>query len=257
MAIMKSTALVILFSSAAALAQPAEPADAAPADTPPAHAPAEVQADPVEVQADPAEVQTDPVDVLRVRADAAFAAGDFATALPIYKDVAVRLRNDPERVAAILERVRVCEANLPADAGRPDYTHRVPHAPPREGEIRELLLQDLGNFDYDAVNGGNIPDDVRALDGLIVKLKGYMIPINEARTISSFALVPDLFACCFGQPPQLQHTALVKCPPGKGVAYYPDEIVVTGKLRVREIREDGFIVSIFEVEPSSVKPAPR
>jgi hypothetical protein len=202
--------------------------------------------------------QATPVAVLKQRADQAFASGDYASALPIYKDLAVRLRNNPDAVAPILERIRVCEAMLPQQAPvELDFSNRTPHSQPSPDEVREVTLQDLGNFNYDAVNGGNIPDDVKALSGMTVRLRGYMIPIHESRTVTTFALVPDLFACCFGQPPQLQHTALVICPPGKGVSYYPDEIIVTGRLTVSERREDDFIVSVFEVEPSSVKPAPR
>jgi hypothetical protein len=66
-----------------------------------------------------------------------------------------------------------------------------------------------------------------------------------------------LFACCFGQPPQIQHTVVVNCPKGKAVSYYPDEIVVEGTLKVEEKKDDGFIVSIFEVEVNSVKPAAK
>ena len=39
--------------------------------------------------------------------------------------------------------------------------------------------------------------------------------------------------------------------------YYPDEIVVEGTLKVDEKKEDGFIVSIFELECSTVKPAAK
>jgi hypothetical protein len=84
-----------------------------------------------------------------------------------------------------------------------------------------------------------------------------MIPMDQAENITQFALVPSLFACCFGQPPSVQHTIVVNTPAGKGVSYYPDEIVVEGKLLVEEKKEDGFIVSIFEVECTSVKPAPQ
>jgi hypothetical protein len=41
------------------------------------------------------------------------------------------------------------------------------------------------------------------------------------------------------------------------VSYYPDEIVVEGTLKVDEKRDDGYIVSIFEIDAKSVKPAPK
>jgi hypothetical protein len=49
----------------------------------------------------------------------------------------------------------------------------------------------------------------------------------------------------------------VNCPKGKAVSYYQDEIIVEGNLKVEEKKDDGFIVSIFELECTSVKPAPK
>ena len=82
-----------------------------------------------------------------------------------------------------------------------------------------------------------------------------MIPMDQAENITQFALVPSLFACCFGQPPQIQHTIVVNCPKGKAVNYFPDEILVEGTLVVEEKKDEGYIVSIFELNVNSVKPA--
>jgi len=84
-----------------------------------------------------------------------------------------------------------------------------------------------------------------------------MIGMDKAENITQFALVPSLFSCCFGQPPQIQHTIVADCPKGKAVGYVPDEIVVEGTLNVGEKKDDGYIVSIFELNVSSVKPAPK
>ena len=120
-----------------------------------------------------------------------------------------------------------------------------------------MPIKELGNFEFDAEHGSPIPADVKALNGATIRLHGFMIPMDSAESISKFALVPSLFACCFGQPPQIQHTIVVDCPKGKAVSYYPDEIIVEGKLAVDVKKDDGFIVSIFEIETSSVKPAAK
>jgi hypothetical protein len=96
---------------------------------------------------------------------------------------------------------------------------------------------------------------VKALAGATLKLRGYMIPIDQSEQINKFVLVPSLFACCFGQPPQVQHTVVCNAPAGKAVGYYPDELVVEGKLKVEEKKDEGFIVSVFEIDVTSVKPA--
>ena len=222
------------------------------------------------------------VAALQVRASQAVSAKEWATALPLLKKVAEKVKDQPERLGQIEEQIRVCEKNIakqakaalnakPQAAGAggsvPLVTPgvniptsaetRKPHAPVKSGEALELGIKELGNFDYDQDKGGNIPADVKQLAGSTVRLRGYMIPMDQADNITKFALVPDLFACCFGQPPQIQHMVVANCPSGKAVSYSPDEILVEGKLNVEEKKDDGYIISIFEVSVSSVKAAPR
>jgi hypothetical protein len=139
----------------------------------------------------------------------------------------------------------------------PSGDDRKPHKKPKDGEVYTLAIQELGNFQFDQEKGGNIPKDVQALSGSTVRLTGFMIPLDQADKIKQFVLVPDLFACCFGQPPQVQHSIIVSCPEGKAVSYYPEQIQVEGKLKVEEKKDDGFLVSIFEVSCTSVKPAAK
>ncbi|MCS7032368.1 MAG: DUF3299 domain-containing protein [Phycisphaerae bacterium] len=205
----------------------------------------------------------EPSATLEIRAQSAFNAGDWAAALPLFRELKRKYAaTNPDRVPAIEEQIRLIERNLATNAPPPTVIEtseelRKRHVKPPPGQVYELTIQELGNFDYDQVEGGNIPPDVKALTGSRVRLKGFMIPMDQADAITSFALVPDLFACCFGQPPQIQHTIVARTPKGKAVSYYPDEIVVEGTLSVEEKIEDGFIVSIFEVEVSSVRPAIR
>ncbi len=141
--------------------------------------------------------------------------------------------------------------------GPPSDEERKPHTKPKDGDVYTVAIQDLGNFQFDQDKGGNIPKDVQALTGSNVRLVGFMIPLDQADKIRQFVLVPDLFACCFGQPPQVQHSIIVSCPEGKAVSYFPEQIQVEGQLKVEEKKDDGFIVSIFELACSSVKPAAK
>jgi hypothetical protein len=210
---------------------------------------------------------------LEVRAMEEFNRGQYALALPMLQQAVTEEQSQPDRVNTLQENIRVCQRNLsaPAPAAPQAYTatpaastvggslsaNRIPHPKPTPGVVQEMAIKDLGNFDYDADKGGNIPPDVIALNGSKVRLNGYMIPMDQAESITEFALVPSLFSCCFGQPPQIQHTIVVHVPKGKAVSYYPDEISVEGTLTVDEKKEDGFIVSIFEVDTTSVKPAAK
>ena len=205
---------------------------------------------------------------LEIRANQSFNRGEYNTALPILKKLAEQFKNEPARLGPIQEKIRVCEKGLAAAKADPnaglklpgDSTTaeaRKPHPAPKPGGMLEMTIKELGNFEYDQEHGGNIPADVKKLSGAKIRLRGFMIPMDQAENITQFALVPSLFACCFGQPPQIQHTIVADCPKGKAVGYCPDEIVVEGTLKVEEKKDDGYIVSIFAVDVTSVKPAPK
>jgi hypothetical protein len=199
----------------------------------------------------------------------AFNGGQYATALPLLKKVASQLPAKSDQLGPIEEQIRVCQHNLATNPQTTSLTQqpastplefpmaadkRIPHPPPAPGQVLQMAIKQLGNFEYDPDKGGGIPKDVYALSGSKIQLTGFMVPMDSADRITQFALVPSLFACCYGQPPQIQHTIVVNCPKGKAVSYYPDQISVEGRLTVEEQKEDGYIVSIFQLEAESVKP---
>jgi hypothetical protein len=204
---------------------------------------------------------------LEQRANTAFEQQDYTRALPLLIRLAEQHRNDPARLGPIQEKIRVCqramggeltEAQMQPGAGPPGRTGpRKPHVRPDPGQALEVAIRELGNFEYDSEVGGNIPDDVQKLDGAILRTRGFMIPLDQADNITEFALVPSLFDCCFGQPPALQHMITVTTPKGKGLAYFPEEIIVEGTLRVKEVKDEDLIISLFHVDCTSVKPAGR
>lgn len=197
-----------------------------------------------------------------VRALAAFDSGDYVAALPMLRKIEASWQDDPRRVGPIQERIRVCQRALAGNAPaappsppqtRPAAPRRQPHLRPAEGSVLEVTIKQLGNFEYDMEKPGHVPEDVLKLDGVKVRTRGFMIPLSGTERIREFALVPSLFACCFGQPAGLQHTVMVHTPKGKAVAYIDEEISVEGTLKVEEKKEDGVVVSLFEIECVSVK----
>ncbi len=136
---------------------------------------------------------------------------------------------------------------------------RKVHAAPKSGEVRDLEIKELGNFNYDPKVGGNIPADVLALSGLKVRLRGIMAPLvqSDPKKVTDFLLVPSLMNCCFGQPPQIQHTIDCVTADHQPMPYYADQAVIEGTLQVREKKEDGFVTSIFEVTVTDIKPGPK
>jgi len=212
------------------------------------------------------------VPAMEVRANEAFNRGQYSLAKELFTKVSDKVKDDQTRYGALQEKIRVCDTKmkeLAASAPIPaadqlnqpqietSAEKRKKHAVPKAGDVLAIGIKDLGNFDYDADKGGNIPEDVKKLSGSKIRVTGFMIPLDQADNISNFSLVPSLFACCFGQPPQIQHQIVVHTPKGKSVGYYPDEIVCEGTLKVDEKKDDGYIVSVFELDVQSVKPAAK
>jgi hypothetical protein len=196
------------------------------------------------------------------QADEAFDSGALFQALPLYKEVAVRLQGEinqtpegPERdeLAAQLENVKALvrdsEEGLRASGGVevPDLATRTPHTPPAPGQTLDLTIEELGNFPYDDEAGG-VPADVEALDGSQIRMSGYMVPGFQTDSIKQFTLVTSVYECCFGQPPGVEHAINVVLPEGRAVTFTYGEVQVTGTLRVEEERRDGFVVNLFTIE---------
>jgi hypothetical protein len=132
---------------------------------------------------------------------------------------------------------------------------RIPHVPMKEGEVREFTIKGLGNFEFDPTRDAEVPPDVQALHGAKVKLRGFMLPLNQADRVTDFALMPTLGACCFGEAPGTQHVVTCRIPKARSLQYVSDEVVVEGVLTVKVKREDDYSYSIFELDVTSVRVA--
>jgi hypothetical protein len=199
-------------------------------------------------------------------ADTAYEQRDYAKANMLYTSLLSAPELDRKMAGAIKCKRTICQINLdptavskappatiPATQPATQPVVRQPHAKPQPGEVRDLDIKALGNFDYDPVRGGGVPDDVKQLTGLHVRMVGFMVALTQVNKITEFALVPSLTSCCYGAPPQVQHTIMVSCG-AHPATYSADPVVVEGVLKVDEKREEGYTISLFEITDGSVKP---
>ncbi len=203
------------------------------------------------------------------KADQAFAAADYQTAMDIWSKLDGQL--SPEQATVIKERTRfatrqlalmkergITPATQPAQVSAPaTQPARVAHVKPKQGEVVEMGLHDLGNFDFDESKDSVIPDDVKALSGSTLRITGQMIPLDQVGKVSRFILVNDLMSCCFGVAPKVQNVVYVTLPEGKWVESTSERIMIEGVLKVEVRKEDGYVLSLFELSPKSVKYAPQ
>lgn len=95
---------------------------------------------------------------------------------------------------------------------------------------------------------------IKALDGLLVKLPGFVVPLEgDGRKVESFILVPYYGACVHVPPPPANQTVYVTSTAGGEVRGLFDTVWVTGRLRAvaqsTPMAQAGYTIEALKVEP--------
>ena len=98
-----------------------------------------------------------------------------------------------------------------------------------------------------------IPEPVRALDGRLVAIRGFLIPLKMDEGLAvEFLLMRDQNLCCFGTVPKVNEWILVHAT-GRGVKPVMDQpITVMGRLQVGELRENGYLTGIYRIDAEKI-----
>jgi hypothetical protein len=112
-------------------------------------------------------------------------------------------------------------------------------------------------FSFDPENGklADIPAEIRRLDGRVMAVEGYMIPIDQAEDIRRFALIPQLSGSGWPPPPSINQVVVANSP--HGLKYNPERIRVFGRLHVRVTTDEGFIVGIYDMDVQGLTTVPE
>jgi hypothetical protein len=135
----------------------------------------------------------------------------------------------------------------------PDKTN----APTVVNGYLQVGFEKLSAFHYvmpDEVSGTNqppadqFPKPVRALDQQPIALRGFMLPLKvDQGLVTEMLIMKDQSMCCFGTSPKINEWVSVKMTE-KGVKPVMDQpVTLFGKLKVGEMRENGYLVSIYEM----------
>jgi hypothetical protein len=125
----------------------------------------------------------------------------------------------------------------------------------KAGQIKDidklLSFEELTSWPYeDGLKG--MPNAVRDLDGKQVVMIGFMLPIDEVEDIKEFLLVQSLWACCYGQPPDINGIVRVVMKGDRRCDYQFDPILVKGRFKVEATLEDGYCIDIFQLHATEV-----
>lgn len=162
--------------------------------------------------------------------------------------------------------LRIANAVEPVDQRRGAVPQTDPQRqpappPPRptvksKGEISfdDLKFDILPDAPFDA---SMLTDEIRALDGKVVKLRGYILPSTLFRetNIAEFVLVRDNQECCFGPGAALFDCVVVNLVGGTRTNFTTRPVTVTGTFKLQEYKypDDSGHFAIFNLQGTAVK----
>ncbi len=109
-------------------------------------------------------------------------------------------------------------------------------APGSAGEVQEVAWSTLRELD---LGTGKKSSELSALNGALVKIPGFIIPLEDSQLeVSEFLLVPSPMACIHVPPPPANQIVYVKMAPGQRAQMSFGPVWVQGRLRIQE--SEGF-----------------
>jgi hypothetical protein len=98
-----------------------------------------------------------------------------------------------------------------------------------------------------------IPAEIQALDNHRVAIRGFLLPLKmDSGLAIEFLLLRDQSICCFGTIPRINEWISVRVT-GKGAKPVMDQpITVLGTLHVGEVRENGYLVGLYQMDADQV-----
>ena len=98
-----------------------------------------------------------------------------------------------------------------------------------------------------------IPPAVKALDGRLVAIRGFLLPVKMNNGLAfEFLLLRSQSLCCFGSIPRINEWITVQ-DKGAGVKPVMDQpLTVLGRLHVGEIREQGYLVGLYRLDAERI-----
>jgi hypothetical protein len=132
----------------------------------------------------------------------------------------------------------------------------APEASADSGKITTLAWEDLQRLN---VKTGSMPASLKKLDGTIVRVPGYIIPLEDSEeTVSEFLLVPYPLACIHVPAPPPNLIVHVKMDKGKKVAFdFFEPVWAQGELKIQRTKnvytEASYFMTGLTVEPYPYK----
>ncbi|MBA61989.1 MAG: hypothetical protein CMJ76_06445 [Planctomycetaceae bacterium] len=96
--------------------------------------------------------------------------------------------------------------------------------------------------------------EIEALEGQLVRIRGYMLPSFQQAGIKKFVLVRDNMECCFGPGAALYDCVIIEMQGSASAEFTVRPIAVEGVFKVSEFKgPDGNHLAIYHLDGRSAK----
>lgn len=115
------------------------------------------------------------------------------------------------------------------------------------------VMVDFGKLaGWEFEQGAPMPEEIQALHGKRVEIKGFIYPLKNPRNMREFLFMKDRGTCCYGAGFQWTHILDVKIPPEREAIHYTTApVTLVGTLRVIPRFIDGYPDSLYFLEVES------
>lgn len=150
-----------------------------------------------------------------------------------------------------------------ASATPPGASATLPEIVKRKDGYWEVSFQNLAAFSYVAPlpdkaptpgQKRDIPQNVQALDGKLVCLSGYMLPVKTEKSgfVTEFLLIRSPMMCCYGVAPAPNEWVVVKMKDRGAVPMMDVPLKFYGTLHVGEVYEEQVFTGIYTMDGDKV-----
>lgn len=140
------------------------------------------------------------------------------------------------------------------DHPQPNKTQPKPKKP-KSNRLDDKTFDDL-KFDIEPdapYDRSLLTEDIEAMDGQRIRIRGYILPTAQSRGIKQFVLVRDNMECCFGPGAALYDCILVEMAEGKSTEFSIYPVSVEGEFVIEEFTIDGRTFACFKMHGEAVK----
>ena len=135
------------------------------------------------------------------------------------------------------------------------YRTEIPAGYERISFAQDISARGIGQGEQDGRMGYIIPQEVKALEGKQIYLKGFMYPTGRMYELTQFVLCKDNAQCCFGGEPPIQDMIGVTINNNATTTHSDTLTGVAGKLRLNTNYRGGKLEPIYLLEADVVGPA--